>query len=464
MTQQSSSVSELLSLELATPLAGTVQQPDYMPPVIPDDPSFGAGVQRTMTLLATSTPTRRNTVRMLFYGQSASKQTYWRLLQADLRRRFPYANLIMECRAIGGFAANLLKRTARQDMYDFYPDLVVFHDYGGEEDLAEIYSTLRKTTTAEMLLQGNYIAGDGKREEVYFDVILPKLAQQYALEFADLREPWWQYLQQQHLAATDLLVDGGHTNLRGNLLLADLLLPHLVYRPELPNDGWKGWMTDYQVGVDAHWHDGTLTLEFTGNRVDLLAAEHEVNFYPCADVRIDGKQPSEFPSCYTLTRANDLPGLVDWPWHSGALINVAWQTTPLLEDWTITLTRIMDDPQKFEFTVHGSKTGADGSGNNWTTFVSNSGRVVIEPEDWYLLDANTKDSAWQRNVGATMQWSVLPLFQDTYYSPRTDDLTLESAQTIVQGIANSRHTLELTARDGKIPPLSAIRVYRPPLC
>ena len=38
----------------------------------------GAGVQRTLTLLATSTQERRNTVRILFYGQSITEQEWWK--------------------------------------------------------------------------------------------------------------------------------------------------------------------------------------------------------------------------------------------------------------------------------------------------------------------------------------------------------------------------------------------------
>lgn len=449
------------SSEFATPLSAKVDDPPYTPPVIADNPAFGARLQRTMTLLATSTPTRRNTVKILMYGQSASKQTYWRMLQADLRLRFPYTDLIMECRAIGGFSANLLSRTAQQDMYDFYPDLVIFHDYGAEEDLAKIYGTLRRTTTAEMLLQTNYVTRGGTLEDPYFGDLLPKMAEQFALELGEVRAPWWEYLQQQHLEPDDLLVDGGHTNMRGNLLLADLLLPYLVYRPELPNDNWKNWVKDYHLDDDMQWQDGKLTLEFTGNRVDLIASEHEVNFYPSAQVFIDGKKPSEFKSCYTITRPNET-GLEDWPWH-GAIIHVAWQSTPMLEDWTATITGTRSDPQGYEFSLHGSKTGADGAGNSWSKFVSNSGRVILEPEDWFLRDSRNMAGGLQWQIGDTLTWSVLPLFHDTYHSPRTDDLTIEYAQTVVQGIDNTRHTLELIAGDNGIPPLAGIRVYCPPL-
>jgi hypothetical protein len=44
-----------------------------------------------MTLLATSTPAKRNRVRILFYGQSITQQDWSKRVADDLRRRFPHA-------------------------------------------------------------------------------------------------------------------------------------------------------------------------------------------------------------------------------------------------------------------------------------------------------------------------------------------------------------------------------------
>jgi hypothetical protein len=49
-----------------------------LPKSLGDTASFGRNVQRTMRLLATSTPERRNTVRVLFYGQSITEQGWWK--------------------------------------------------------------------------------------------------------------------------------------------------------------------------------------------------------------------------------------------------------------------------------------------------------------------------------------------------------------------------------------------------
>ena len=76
---------------MALPAAAqTVATANYPPPKNVGDPAqLGLGVQRTMALLATSTPQHHNTVRILFYGQSITEQDWWHEVAADLKRRFP---------------------------------------------------------------------------------------------------------------------------------------------------------------------------------------------------------------------------------------------------------------------------------------------------------------------------------------------------------------------------------------
>jgi spore coat polysaccharide biosynthesis predicted glycosyltransferase SpsG len=128
------------------------------PPSYVGDPAqLGRGVQRTMTLLATSTPQRRNTVRILFYGQSITAQDWWKEVAADVRTRFPHANLVIENRALGGFASQRLVKTAETDLYPFQPDLLIFHVYGSHVDYERIIQRTRERTTAEILIQTDHI-------------------------------------------------------------------------------------------------------------------------------------------------------------------------------------------------------------------------------------------------------------------------------------------------------------------
>ena len=124
------------------------------PPPPPDLASLGAKIQRTMTLLATSTPQKRHRLRILFYGQSVTRNPWWKTVADDLRKRFPHADLEIENRALGGYSAPVLIHTAEYDLYPFYPDLLVFHVYGGVKggEQEEIFRRVRQRTTSEILL------------------------------------------------------------------------------------------------------------------------------------------------------------------------------------------------------------------------------------------------------------------------------------------------------------------------
>src|ERR1019366_4089894 len=120
-------------------LADAANEPALPPPRNLGDPAtLGLGVQRTMTLLAASTPEHRNTVRVLFYGQSITEQDWWKSVADDLRRRFPNANLIIENRALGGYASQLLVKSAETDLYSFQPDLLIFYVYGSHIEYENI--------------------------------------------------------------------------------------------------------------------------------------------------------------------------------------------------------------------------------------------------------------------------------------------------------------------------------------
>jgi hypothetical protein len=170
-------------------------------------------------------------------------------------------------------------------------------------------------------------------------------------------------------------------------------------------------------------------------------------------VLIDGKKPSEFPECYYHARPSGTAG-VGWP----AIQRIDWQKPLLLEDWTATFTGFNDDQTDFKFTVAGSKTGPDGEGSAKEKFVSKSGRVVIDPQDWVFAYCK-KVSKKPTPDGFKVHWQVKPLFVDSYQPAKVADPALEYPTLLVQGIANAKHKLELVGKTN----VAAIRVYRPPV-
>jgi hypothetical protein len=439
------------------------------PPPPPDLLELGAKIQRTMTLLATSTPQKRNRVRILFYGQSVTAGPWSKAVADNLRKAYPHADLEIENRAIGGYTAPALINTAEYDLYPFYPDLVVFHVYGGIEggELEQIIARTRQRTTAEVLIRtphfrwGKTHPRDGSpddpatkqltEEDEKQSKLIRELAVKYDCELAEVREPLRQYLIANNLFPKDTLGDSVHPNKLGGFLIEKLVMPYLRYDPKFPKDPWKSLARDIPVAGSA------VELVFEGNRVDVIAAHTGHAAMGTAKVLIDGKPPSRFPELYYHARPKASPG-VWWP----AINRIDHEKPLVLEKWTAKILEYDVAKNLLRFEVIGSKTGPDGWGEATKRFVSDSGRVVIEPRMWSVIGA-LRYRKMELPKDYEVTWEVKPLFTDTYAAPKTPDAAKEYATTLAQGLTNTRHTLRLVPNgDGSVP-IAAIRVYRPPL-
>jgi hypothetical protein len=435
--------------------------------------AYGANVHRAMTLLATSTPLKRNTVRVLFYGQSITVDDWWKTVAERLRRRFPVADLVIENRAIPGFTAPYLVKTAEADLYPFYPDLVILHVYGDAACYEDLVRRLRERTTADILHATDHVApnlGETVDEETnpaklqptgdlripwMNHVFLPGLAKKYGTELADVRRLWKQYLKDYKLSPDALTRDRLHLNGHGNFVMAELVGAHLRHRPDLPDTAWAGRVTTLVVGQDVAWKDGKLVVPFDGNRVDLVCKEGESAASPAA-VRVDGKKPSAFPELYLPGRAYTANPSSSVP----PLLRVRHEKPLVAEEWTLAATVLDPGRTRFKFQATGSVTGADGEGDTTNRFVSKSGRVVLDVDDYNFTPA----LVMSRNPAATtfqVRWRVAPQGVDEFAVPAARNPFGETVVTVAQGLANGRHTLEVTG--GPDTPVAAVRVYRPPL-
>ncbi|MFO7957972.1 MAG: SGNH/GDSL hydrolase family protein [Candidatus Brocadiia bacterium] len=444
-------------------------QEDYPAPEPPEDTSeYGKHFQRSMTLMATSTPEDRNTVRILYYGQSIMGQNWSEMVDEYLREKYPHTDFVTKNLAIGGFSSPRLVRTMHYDVFPFYPDLLVFHVYGAHDKYEEIIREVRRRTTAEIIMQSDHankwpdpkVEGDDWWQEQtqwgdkmnYF--LLPRIAEKYGCAFQPQRWEWVDYLKNNDLEPPALLRDGVHLNEHGRWLMAELLKRFLVYLPDEPTDEWEDLVTTDVVGEDLKWDGNRLRLEFEGNRVVALAAPGP---RATAEVLIDGKKPSEFPECYTFTRPSGTPH-IGWP----SIRKITWQTPPAIEQWTATCTGFNDAADEFEFTVEGSVTGPDGSGVSTERFVSDSGRIVIEPEDW-VFAYDRKVSGKEPPEQHVVRWRVEPMFVDEYTPPQVEDTAKEYPTVLASDLPNTRHVLELVATGEEKPAIEAIRVHTPPL-
>ena len=448
-----------------------VQTPNYPEaPVTGDSATVGMRIQRTMTLLASSSPDHRHPVKILFYGQSLIKQDWTRMVAADIRKRFPYADLTIANRAIGGYSAQYLIRTLPHDVYRFYPDLIIFHDFGDPGLYEKIIAEIRRHTTAEMLLQNDRPAwipvagqpddpGKAKNEADHArwsSEALPALAAKYGVEMVDLRTPWIEYLKRNHLRATDVLRDGAHFTEEGDNIAARVTERYLAYHPGAAGSD-PDLVKDYEIGRDLSWTNGRLKLVVEGNRIDVIAGWDNPFHSGEADVMVDGRKPSQIPECYFVTRPTDNYA-VDWP----AINRVSRRNPLLVENWTLKVLATNADDSRVRFEVSGSKTGPDGSGVSTEEFVSQSGRVVLSPQDWAMQRASELRHV-PTPIGFEVKWRVEAVAEDVYREPRITDSSHEYVVTLAQGLTNGRHTIELISRGDLPPAIRAIRVYRPAL-
>ena len=446
-------------------------------------------IQRTLRLLEQSQAGVAHTpVRVLFYGQSITQSAWSRSVEQTLRRRYPGADLQIENRSLGGFPAQLLVKAAESDLYTAYPDLVIFHVYGDHHRYEDIVRRLRERTTSELLLQTDHItrpeelheetdprklAPNGDQWSAFMNgAFLPGLARRYGAALCDQRGAWKRELSTRKLSPRALLLDDVHVNSLGDALMASLVESCLRRAPALAPVPADAWVQTLEVGRDLGWSErGELRLHFDGNRVDAIVRPGGSTL----DVAIDGAPPSTNAALYTFARAHSRQG-GKWPPIYDLSSELGAGAQRLLETFTLEVQRVSaalpeqrEPPTQavYTFQVRSDKTGAEGSGRSDVRFVSSSGRLAIDPEDWIVDYAF--ELAGQRPPPASfsIDLRVEPHFTDSV-APLSAGTTGERVFTLASGLANTAHSLLLTRRqdqaDGEASvQLVALRVYRPPL-
>ena len=264
-----------------------------------------------------------------------------------------------------------------------------------------------------------------------------------------MRDVWKAYLRTKHLSTSSLLRDDVHLNEQGQRLMAEIVKGYLD--PALADAKARDDGRLVEVAVPSADASGkNLRIPFRGSRVELIGNGTSM---PGAHVLIDGKPPCSWPAAYQFDRTTPFPGS-NWP----SILRVQKGATSLVsETWTATIESSDADLQDFRFVVRGSVTGADGQGNSRERFVSTSGRIVIDPDDWNLAYA-------QKVIKSELPRPFIVSWQASCLATDTLTTALQSHApnapiTLVQGLTNGKHVLELTATvAGHI---SGIRVYRP---
>jgi len=451
---------------ILTDRQGAGRKKNSYPALVPsaDRSGYGKHIQRTMTLLESTAPAAGNKVRIVFYGQSTSPTELSDEVGKLLRSRYPHADIEILNYSIHGFCTDLLKKTLFYEVIPEYPDLVIFQAYGKVSDTEEIVRNIKRLTTAEVLIRTEHptkwpekIAADreGQKTQSAKDSYwyIPDIARDHKSALLQVYKEWAEYIIGNKLRPADLLRDNIHFNDHGIWLMARLINRFMVYLPNEPDEEWKDIVKTYKVGKDVNWNGNELTLNFHGNRVVAVAEKGKRG---SAEVFVDGKKPSEFPESYVFSKPQAHP-FIFWP----PILQISGVNPLLAEDWTAIVKDLNEDGTDFVFDLFGSKTGYDGSGRGNIRFVSESGRIVIEPADWMFGIYKKYTGKTEIPAKFTVTWKVIPLFNDYYIPPEAIDDGKEYSCLLSQGIPNTEHTLTLIAGSGEIPSIKEIRVYRP---
>ena len=425
-------------------------------------------IQRTMHLLATSTPENPNNVNILVYGQSLSAQDWWLEVKNHLAQEFPQANLNMINKAIGGFSSQILIKTVERDILDYYPDLVIFHVFGSDVKYEEVLKKMRSLTSAEVLIWNdpqNKVPKSEWNTQMSYEKV-PALAEKYKCSFIDLRTPIQEMVEQKDLVyADEFTKDGTHFNDKGCSLIASHIIPHLVYDEKYLPDP-NNLCTIFEARKDFNGKNGEIELPFEGNRVDIITSANWNEKLSCK-VYIDGKKPSDFQGAYNYSRPND-NGASGWIWSVAAPVRIRHKKPWVNETFTLTFDSINYETRFFTFHVEGSKSGFEGYGNNREDFLSNSGRVFIEANevhdsitgDWHVF-RNYDVLGFKIEPGYQTTWETYLMGLDEFIPEKPGNGKDEKIIILVKGIPNGKHVLKLKCTNGNASGISKIRIYKP---
>jgi hypothetical protein len=415
-------------------------------------------IQRTLKALEESTAEHPAHVRVLFYGQSITAQAWTQTVQKELEKRFPTAKFEFRNAAIGGYTSDLLIRTADQDLYPWYPDLLFFHVYGPTDKYEEIVKRVRERTSAEIVLWTSHLSANEKADVLLkqYDARSLKIlevAEKYHTLKIDLRKKWCDYLTANHLSSTNLLRDSVHLLPSGCDVYAKFIGEELVRVPGTSGDpASSGTITTLAADGPAvtRGADGSLTLRFSGNRV-VAVSDGTGAAGAKAKVLFDGQPMDGAKELWAMTRPSVGPAGIWMP----AVNNIGFEKTPLEEAWTLTcLPDSTPDGKKIHFKLSGSATGEDGEGWSTERFVSPSSRAIIEPSDWRVEWTLGYRKATLPE-GFKVTWNAYPLFSRTYEPKPADARTL-----LMQGCENREHTLTLVPEGGALG-IEAFVVHAP---
>ncbi len=413
--------------------------------------TYGKYISRTLAKLEKSTYNSPEEINIIVYGQSFSKQIWWTVLKDSLSARYPSAKLNMVNKSIRDFSSQKLWKTLDFDITPFYPDLVIFNASGSHSAYEKILKTIRSRTSAEMLVWNTPYTKENSWSDTISYHIIPGLCEKYKLEFVNVRALCEEYPESTNPDPSLLLKkEGAQLNEKANYLLSGIMLKHFKFNPSFREDPYT--LTDT---LNLQFREGVnrMDLEFRGTAVEVIIND-SIPVNQKFRVLVDGLPPAKFQGSYFNTRPNeDLEK--DWPWETGAVYHLENHAKLENEDWTVEITHCDDSLKWFSFVLHSSVSGFEGTGTSRMTFVSNSGKVVIEPDDWFIREA-MEHSGLIVKPGFRISWKSYTRANDFIYP----DMSGQKVW-MIQGLHNKNHLLQIISFGDYPLPIKKLIIHRP---
>lgn len=406
-------------------------------------------IQRSMRTLEKG----EQKLRVLFYGQSITSQAWRKIVEEDIKKKFPKALVEFKTLSIGGFQSHKLCRTAYHDLYPYYPDLLIFHVYGNSKDFEQIIRKTRRLTSSEIILWTNHVARDASRyksDERGSEKII-EIAKKYDCMLIDVRTKWKKYLDETGKQAEELLQDTVHLNddgveLLGKIISADIKRSSEFGENEVYDEQIKILSLDSPMVKISN--NGTIRLNCKANRVVAVSVAKSNN---SSSILLNGRKPSEYPDQWAVSRPSKGPEI----WMP-AIKQISFEHILEAEEWTLScLEKSSLDGEKIYFKIKGSKTGDDGEGVSTEDFVSKSKRVKIKASDWHMaFPIKYRDIKLPEKF--KIKWTTYPLSKDEFIPGEKDTETV-----LIQSTRNRKISLTIKPRDKKSTGIKYFKIYTP---
>lgn len=395
-------------------------------------------------------------------------------LKAIIAERFPKVPEIVYRKQAGSSTSyHFCRGWARHLVIPDQPDVVLIYNFGDPNDLEKLIVELRRTTTADIIVGTLHwvtpqkpVWPDPDAPTTHQDfAAMREICKKYGVEFVENRRELTEYMVKNKLGVNDLLGDSVHET----RFAADCTVQNIArhfhaaeqgnYKPEererrvaVTSEAVKleGPWTATANGSGRQTTGGRLTLQFSGNRVELIGRRRPDGGK--AQVLIDGKPGDQLPvfhAGYVQPDKGNVPSPPMAPRdRSPHRVDLGPAESIIPQQWTITMT---NDEGDYELT--GSVTGPDGRGNAFQPFTSKSGQILVEPAMWRAAKTNRTGDRFAFAVFRSTVGEV------DFAGEQEERFRIRLAQ----GLENGPHTLELIAAGDGPTEIDAFEVFEPPL-